>query len=140
MGIGIHLFLCDIATGRPTDTQNDHQDMSRSPFMPYLYKHSDWIERMFTFEISLTGKELRETEYEPDDPRYFSVDVEDEEDEDFIAGQLWGREELLQFHKELKKVPFPVDNNYLAKEYTKLVSLVNRAVKDQTLTFLMTTM
>jgi len=67
---------------------NPEQNMTRSPLIPYLYEHSEWIEGRFTSVIELSGGML---------------EIPEGED----ALELFSEEDLHEFCAELAKVPAP---------------------------------
>ena len=67
---------------------NPEQNMTRSPLIPYLYKHSEWIEDRFTCVVELRGGML---------------EIPEGED----ALELFSEEDLHEFCAELAKVPAP---------------------------------
>ena len=67
---------------------NPEQNMTRSPLIPYLYEHSEWIEDRFTSVIELRGGML---------------EIPEGED----ALELFSEEDLQEFSAELAKIPAP---------------------------------
>jgi hypothetical protein len=112
MGLDPHLYLYDLQTMFPVDHEHAQQNMSIPAFISYLYKHSPWIEWIFTYEIPLTGSTL-------------------DEDHSFGEGEdeVFSRGDLEKFHEELRNVPRPSDEDtLLAWNYDHLMRLITVAL------------
>jgi hypothetical protein len=117
MGLDPHLYLYDMRNGLPVDHQHAQQNISNHHFCAYLYKHSAWIEDLFTFVVPLTGGSLEE---------HSLGEGEDE---------VFGREELGMFLKELQMIPRPSDDDeFLSWNYDHLMRLVTAALSRPHLT------
>jgi len=118
MGLDPHLYLYDMQAGWPVDHEHAQQNIGNPNFGSYLYKHSTWISDLFTYLIPLTGVTLDE-------------DHSHGEGED----EVFGREELERFLKELQSVPRPSDDEpFLAWNYDHLMRLVTAALSSPHLT------
>ena len=118
MGLDPHLYLYDLQACWPVDHEHAQQNIGNSRFGSYLYKHSTWISDLFTYVIPLTGGML-------------------DEDHSFGEGvdEVFGREELERFLKELQSVPRPSDEEtFLAWNYDHLMRLVTAALSRPHLT------
>src|SRR5262245_46984430 len=82
-----HIILMALCVPRDRGV-NPEQNMTRSPLIPYLYKHSEWIEDRFTCVVELRGGML---------------EIPEGED----ALELFSEEDLHEFCAELAKVPAP---------------------------------
>jgi hypothetical protein len=91
-------------------------DMSQSPLVRYLYKHSEWIEDIFTFAEEVRGGELEIPLGE--------------------SSELFTKQEIQEFNAHLERVPPPDDAN-LKEEYTRLRALVKLAMEDPDLTLVL---
>ena len=118
MGLDPHLYLYDLRAGWPVDHEHAQQNIGNSNFGSYLYKHSPWISDLFTYIIPLTGGLL--------DEAHSRGEGEDE---------VFGRDELERFLKELQSVPRPSDDEpFLAWNYDHLMRLVTAALSRPHLT------
>jgi hypothetical protein len=79
---------------------NPEQNMTRSPLIPYLYEHSEWIEDRFTSVEELRGGML---------------EIPEGED----ALELFSDEDLHEFCAELAKVPAPEGHIEIKKQFEK---------------------
>jgi len=118
MGLDPHLYLYDTQAGWPVDHEHAQHSLGDPRFGDYLYQHSAWISDLFTFIVPLTGGSL--------DEEHSRGEGEDE---------LFGREELERFLKELQAVPRPSnDKAFLAWNYDHLTLLVTAALSQPHLT------
>lgn len=83
----IHMILLALCVPRDRGV-NPEQNLTRSPLIPYLYEHSEWIEDRFTSAVELRGGML---------------EIPEGED----ALELFSDEDLREFSAELAKVPAP---------------------------------
>lgn len=117
MGLDPHLYLFDLQKRSAVDPFHAKQDMSNPHFLDYLYAHSRWIEQVFTHLIPPSGGLLDET-----------VSLGDGQD------QLFTKQDLETFVKELGKIPPPKDNDFLEWNYDNLSRLVTAALNKPNLT------
>jgi hypothetical protein len=118
MGLNPYLYLYDTHAGSAVDHEHAQQSLGNPRFGDYLYQHSAWISDLFTFIVPLTGGSL--------DEEHSRGEGEDE---------LFGREELERFLKELEAVPRPSDDNpFLTWNYDHLTLLVRAALSRPHLT------
>lgn len=118
MGLDPHLYLYDLQAGFPVDHEHAQHNIGNAYFGSYLYKHSPWIEQLFTYLIPLTGGTL-------------------DEDHSWGEGEdeMFGRAELERFFEELKSVPRPsADDAFLVWNYDHLMLLVATALSKPNLT------
>lgn len=91
---------------------NPEQNMTRSPLIPYLYEHSEWIEDRFTSVVELRGGML-----------------EIPEGEDFL--ELFSEEDLHEFCAELAKVPAPEGDLEIKKQFEKGLNSLRESLRQQ---------
>jgi|RhiMethySRZTD1v2_1073278.scaffolds.fasta_scaffold1143524_1 hypothetical protein len=91
---------------------NPEQNMSRSPLIPYLYEHSEWIEDRFTHVEELRGGML---------------EIPEGED----ALEVFSEEDLYEFCAELAKVPAPEGDIELKKQLEKGQNLMRESLRQQ---------
>lgn len=109
MGSNILLVLCV-----PHDRGvNPEQNMGRASIVPYLYKHSEWIEELFT-----RVREVRGGALEPS--------IGD-------SSELFRKEDVNEFKRALDEVPRP-DEPALIRDFDNLHALVQLASDDPDLT------
>jgi len=95
-----------------------HQNMSRSPLIPYLYAKSEWIKDLLTSLHHLRGGNLE-------------IQIGDSWSEVFAP------EDIREFTEALARVPAP-DDPELMKEYDNLAVLLKVAAEDQDLAIILT--
>jgi hypothetical protein len=91
---------------------NPEQNMTRSPLIPYLYEHSEWIEDRFTSIVELSGGML---------------DIPEGED----AMELFSEEDLHEFCAELAKIPAPEGDIEIKKQLEKGQNLMRESLRQQ---------
>jgi len=107
----IHTIL--MASCVPRDRGvNPEQNMGRSPLIPYLYEHSEWIEGRFTCVEELRGGML-----------------EIPEGEDFL--ELFSEEDLLEFSAELANVPAPEGDIWIKKHFEEELNRLRESLRQQ---------
>jgi hypothetical protein len=94
----IHMVLMALCVPRDRGV-NPEQNMGRSPLIPYLYEHSEWIERRFT------GWELRGG----------MLEIPEGE----CALELFSEEDLQEFKAELADIPAPEGDIEIKKRLEK---------------------
>lgn len=101
----------------PVDSEHAQQNMSNPIFMSYLYKHSPWIEGVFTYKLALTGGTL--------DVNHSFGEGEDE---------VFSKNDLEKLSTELRKVPAPTESAFLVWNFDNLMRLVTAALSEPYLT------
>jgi hypothetical protein len=91
---------------------NPEQNMTRSPLIPYLYEHSEWIEDRFT-----GGEELRGG----------MLEIPEGED----ALELFSEEDLHEFCAALAKVPAPDGDIEIKKQFEKGLNSLRESLREQ---------
>jgi hypothetical protein len=91
---------------------NPEQNMTRSPLIPYLYEHSEWIEDRFT-----GGEELRGG----------MLEIPEGED----ALELFSEEDLHEFCAALAKVPAPDGDIEIKKQLEEGKNYLRESLKQQ---------
>jgi hypothetical protein len=93
----IHTILMALCVPRDRGV-NPEQNMTRSPLIPYLYEHSEWIQDRFTSVVELRGGMLEIPEGEN-------------------ALELFSEEDLQEFYEELAYVPAPDGDIEIKKQF-----------------------
>jgi hypothetical protein len=91
---------------------NPEQNMTRSPLIPYLYEHSEWIEDRFTSVVELRGGML---------------EIPEGED----ALELFSEEDLHEFCAELAKVPAPDGDIEIKKQLEEGKNHLRESLRQQ---------
>ena len=106
----IHMIL--MASCAPRDRGvNPEQNMGRSPLIPYLYEHSEWIENRFT------GGELRGG----------MLEIPEGES----ALELFSEEDLQEFKAELADIPAPEGDIEIKKRLEKAQNDLRDTLRQQ---------
>jgi len=107
----IHMILMALCVPRDRGV-NPEQNMTRSPLIPYLYEHSEWIKDRFTSVEELRGGML---------------EIPEGED----APELFSEEDLHEFSAELAKVPAPEGDIEIKKQLEKAQNDLRDTLRQQ---------